>query len=139
MISSSLTCPEDKPACPGACPEGGGSRGNDEFRVQPGDIGADPKTVKAYLEQGIRSLDELRDAVQRGVVQLTAAQALGLAHVDDLRKACNDLSDAAAEDGLYETWWKGASAFTGRKWFFQDAYCFGPGQACDAKALNDEL
>lgn len=44
------------------------------------------KTVKAYLEQGIRSLDELRDAVQRGVVQLTAAQALGLAHVNDLRQ-----------------------------------------------------
>ena len=65
--------------------------------------------------------------------------ATGDAHVDDLRKACNDLSDAAAEDGLYETWWKGAGAFTGRKWFFQDAYCFGPGQACDAKALNDEL
>ena len=60
-------------------------------------------------------------------------------HVDDLRKACDELSDAAAEDGLYETWWKGAGAFTGRKWFFQDAYCFGPGQACDAKALNDEL
>ena len=63
----------------------------------------------------------------------------GDAHVDDLVEACNELSDAAAEDGLYETWWKGASAFTGRKWFFQDAYCFGPGQACDAKALNDEL
>jgi hypothetical protein len=49
------------------------------------------------------------------------------------------MSDAAAEDGLYETWWKGAKAFTGRKWFFQDAYCFGAGQACDAKAIKNEL
>lgn len=60
-------------------------------------------------------------------------------HADDLAKVCNDMSDAAAEDGLYETWWKGAKAFTGRKWFFQDAYCFGAGQACDAKAIKNEL
>ena len=60
-------------------------------------------------------------------------------HADDLAKVCLDMSDAAAEDGLYETWWKGAKAFTGRKWFFQDAYCFGAGQACDAKAIKNEL
>ena len=69
----------------------------------------------------------------------TTRRRLAPRTTDELREACNELSDAAAEDGLYETWWKGASAFTGRKWFFQDAYCFGPGQACDAKALNDEL
>lgn len=48
--------------------------------------GVGVKTVKGYVEQGIRSIEALREAVQRGAVQLTAAQALGLAHVDDLRQ-----------------------------------------------------
>ena len=57
----------------------------------------------------------------------------GKDHTKDLMAACERMANEAEEDGLYDTFWKGRLAFTGKKWFFQDAYCAAEGHACSTK------
>lgn len=46
--------------------------------------GAGPSVVRSWMDQGIRSIDDLKKAVSKGHVTLDAKQTIGLEHYDDL-------------------------------------------------------
>lgn len=47
-------------------------------------LGVGPKVAGVWISRGIYGIDDLRKAVARGVVQLTAVQELGLRHYNDM-------------------------------------------------------
>ena len=65
----------------------------------------------------------------------------GLDHARDLKAACKKMESEAEHAGLYHVFWEGREAYTGRKWYFQDAFCNARGLACHPATLEgrDEL
>jgi outer membrane biosynthesis protein TonB len=69
------------------------------------------------------------------------AKHTGLDHARDLKAACKKMESEAEHAGLYHVFWEGREAYTGRKWYFQDAFCNARGHACHPATLEgrDEL
>ena len=70
------------------------------------------------------------------------AKPTGVDHSSELMASCSKMETEAEKTGLYHAWWTGASGYTGRKWFFQDAFCGAKGHACHPDSLrkkHDEL
>ena len=69
------------------------------------------------------------------------AKRTGLDHARDLKAACKKMESEAEHAGLYHVFWEGREAYTGRKWYFQDAFCNAKGHACHPATLEgrDEL
>ena len=69
------------------------------------------------------------------------ATPTGVDHVRDLKAACKKMESEAEHAGLYHVFWEGREAYTGRKWYFQDAFCNARGHACHPATLEgrDEL
>jgi hypothetical protein len=69
------------------------------------------------------------------------AKRTGLDHARDLKAACKKMESEAEHAGLYHVFWEGREAYTGRKWYFQDAFCNARGHACHPATLEgrDEL
>ena len=94
---------------------------------------------KSYWEHYVSFVLEDGNEVLAGggldwsTTDLEDVKMTGKDHTKDLIAACERMANEAEEDGLYDTFWKGRLAFTGRKWFFQDAYCMAEGHACAAK------
>ena len=69
------------------------------------------------------------------------AKHTGASHARDLGAACRKMETEAERAGLYRVFWEGREAYTGRKWYFQDAFCNAAGHACHPATLQgrDEL
>ena len=66
------------------------------------------------------------------------ARETGIDHSADLMAACAAVENEAEKTGLYHAFWQGKKAYTGRKWFFQDAFCGAKGHACHVDTLREK-
>ena len=69
------------------------------------------------------------------------ATPTGVDHVRDLKAACKKMETESEHAGLYRVFWEGREAHPGRKWYFQNEFCYASGHACHPATLQgrDEL
>ena len=69
------------------------------------------------------------------------ATPTGVDHVRDLKAACKKMETEVEHAGLYRVFWEGREAHPGRKWYFQNEFCYASGHACHPATLQgrDEL